>query len=107
MATSQGYLDFILEQLSNLDGITHRQMMGEYIIYYNGKIAAYICDDRLLVKILPSTVAIMPNAPHEPPYSGAKDMLLVENVDDRGFLKMLFRTMEAELPMPKPRKKKA
>lgn len=107
MATSQSYLEFILERLSALDGITYRQMMGEYIIYYNGKIAAYVCDDRLLVKILPSTVKILPDAPHEPPYNGAKDMLLVENVDDSGFLETLFHTMEAELPTPKPKKKKA
>ena len=98
MATSTEYLDFILEQLSALDGITHRKMMGEYIIYHQGKIAAYLCDDRLLVKILPSTTAMMPNAHKEPPYDGAKDMLLVENVDDREFLKTLFETMYPELP---------
>lgn len=101
MATSKEYLNFILDQLSGLEDIVYRQMMGEYIIYYNGKIAAYLCDDRLLVKILPGTTALLPDAPHEPPYDGAKDMLLVENVDDRCFLEALFRTIEPELPMPK------
>lgn len=67
MATSQSYLNFILEQLSGLDNIAYQKMMGEYIIYYNGKIAAYLCDDRMLVKILPSTAAMLPDAPHEPP----------------------------------------
>lgn len=105
MATSHSYLEFILDQLSGLGGITHRQMMGEYMIYYNGKIAAYLCDDRLLVKILPSTEEMLPYAPRETPYDGAKDMLLVENVDDRSFLEMLFHAMESELPTPKTKKK--
>ena len=101
MATSKEYLAFILDQLSELDGITHRMMMGEYMIYHHGKIAAYLCDERLLVKILPSTQRLLPDAPKEPPYEGAKDMLLVENVDDRGFLKILFETMHPELPEKK------
>lgn len=104
MATSKDYLNFILDQLSDLDGISHRHMMGEYIIYHHGKIAAYLCDDRLLVKILPSTTALMPDASHEPPYDGAKDMLLVDNVDDREFFKLLFEAMYPELPEPKKKK---
>ncbi len=104
MATSKEYLAFILDQLSDVDGITHRQMMGEYIIYMNGKIAAYLCDDRLLVKPVPSAVKLMPNATYEPPYEGAKDMLLVDNVDDRAFLKELFEAMYDELPNPKKKK---
>ena len=101
MATTKEYLEFILEQLSALDGITHRMMMGEYIIYHNGKIAAYICDDRLLVKPVPSAVKLMPGAKYEPPYEGAKDMLLVENIEDREFLCGLFEAMYEELPVPK------
>ena len=101
MATTKEYLEFILEQLSTLDGITHRMMMGEYIIYHNGKIAAYICDDRLLVKPVPSAVKLMPGAKYEPPYEGAKDMLLVENIEDREFLCGLFEAMYEELPVPK------
>lgn len=98
MATNKEYLNFILDQLSELDGITHRQMMGEYIIYHHGKIAAYLCDDRLLVKPVPSAIKLMPNAQFEPPYEGAKDMLLVENVDERAFLKQLFEAVYPELP---------
>ena len=105
MATSKEYLTFILDQLSELDGITYRQMMGEYIIYYYGKIAAYLCDDRLLVKIVPSACRLMPDADREPPYEGAKDMLLVDNVDDREFLKKLFKSMYEELSEPKKRGK--
>ena len=104
MATSKEYLAFILDQLSDVDGITHRQMMGEYIIYMSGKIATYLCDDRLLVKPVPSAVKLMPNATYEPPYEGAKDMLLVDNVDDRAFLKELFEAMYDELPNPKKKK---
>ncbi|MBQ8170672.1 MAG: TfoX/Sxy family protein [Oscillospiraceae bacterium] len=104
MSTSKDYLDHILEQLSQLDGISHRQMMGEYIICHHGKIAAYLCDDRLLVKPVKSAARLMPDAVYEPPYEGAKDMLLVENVDDREFLKTLFETMYEELPEPKKKR---
>ncbi|MBQ8613271.1 MAG: TfoX/Sxy family protein [Ruminiclostridium sp.] len=105
MSTTKEYLGFILEQLSMINGITHRQMMGEYIIYHHGKIAAYLCDNRLLVKPVPAAVKLMPDAPYEPPYDGAKDMILVENVDDREFLKALFEAMYDELPEPKRKKK--
>lgn len=104
MATNKEYLNFILNQFSGLDGITVKQMMGEYIIYYKGKIAAYLCDDRLLVKPMPSAVKLMPDAKMEPPYDGAKEMLLVENVDDRCFLTELFESIYDELP--ESRKKK-
>lgn len=106
MSTSKDFLGFVLEQLSDLEEITHRQMMGEYIIYYRGKIAAYICDDRFLVKPVNAAKALMPGAPLEPPYEGAKDMLLVEDVDNKEFLTELFNAMYEELPAPKPKKKK-
>lgn len=106
MATTKEYLGYILEQLSGLEGITHRSMMGEYIIYYYGKIAAYVCDNRLLVKPVEAAKALLPNAPMEPPYQGAKEMLLVEDIDDSEFLCELFKAMYDELPMPKPKKKK-
>ena len=104
MATSKGYLEFILEQLSGLDEITYRSMMGEYIIYYRGKIAAYICDDRLLVKPVKSAISLMPEASYETPYEGAKDMLLVNEVDNKEFLTELFIAIYDELPVPKKNK---
>lgn len=104
MATNKEYASFILDQLAELDGITAKPMMGEYIIYYNGKIAAYLCDDRLLVKPVPSAISLLPDAKYEPPYDGAKVMLLVENVDDRDFLTTLFKAMYDELPMPRKKK---
>lgn len=104
MATSKAYLDYILEQLSDLNEITYRAMMGEYILYYRGKIAAYLCDDRLLVKPVPAAVERIPNGVLEPPYEGAKDMLRVDGVDDRAFLSALFQAMYDQLPAPKKRK---
>lgn len=105
MASSKGYLDFILEQLSGLDDITHRAMMGEYIIYYRGKIVGGIYDDRFLVKPTKSAVAMMPNASMELPYEGSKEMLLVDNVENRDFLRELVEAMYDELPAPKQKRK--
>ena len=106
MASSKEYLDFILEQLSELEEIAYRTMMGEYIIYYRGKIVGGIYDDRLLVKSVKSAIEYMSNAEYELPYDGAKEMLLVGDVDNKEFLTGLFETMYDELPVPKPQKKK-
>lgn len=103
MASTKAYLDFILDQLSGLDEITYRAMMGEYIIYYRGRIAGGVYDDRFLVKPTKSAVAMMPDAERELPYEGAKEMLLVDNVDDREFLQKLLEAMYKELPAPKVR----
>lgn len=101
MASSKEYLTFILEQLSDLEGISYRAMMGEYIIYYREKIVGGIYDDRLLVKPVKSAVSLMPNAIYELPYDGAKEMLLVDNVDNKDFLTRLFVAMYDELPAQK------
>ena len=101
MASSKSYLDFILEQLSELDDVTYRTMMGEYIIYYRGKIVGGIYDDRFLVKPTKSALAMMPGADRELPYEGAKEMLLVDNVENKEFLCELLETMYDELPAPK------
>ena len=106
MASSKEYLEFILGQLSELEEITYRAMMGEYIIYYRGKIVGGIYDDRLLVKPINSAIGYMPTAQYESPYEGAKEMLLVDEVDNREFLTGLFNAMYAELPTPKPKKNK-
>lgn len=90
MASSKEYLTFILEQLSDLEGISYRAMMGEHIIYYREKIVGGIYDDRLLVKPVKSAVSLMPNAIYELPYDGAKELLLVDNVDNKDFLTKLF-----------------
>lgn len=106
MASSKEYLDFILGQLSELDEITYRAMMGEFIIYYRGKNVGGIYDNRLLVKPIKSAIRYMPTAPYESPYEGAKEMLLVDEVDNKEFLAGLFNAIYEELPTPKPKKKK-
>ena len=105
MPSSKEYLNFILDQLSDLDNISYRAMMGEFIIYYRGKIVGGIYDDRLLVKAVSSAIAYMPNASYELPYEGAKEMLLVDDVDNKEYLTRLFNSMYDELPTPKPKKK--
>lgn len=101
MSSSKEYLNFVLEQLSDLDDITYRTMMGEYILYFQGRIFGGIYDDRLLVKPVPSAVSLMPSARREPPYEGAKEMLLVDDVDDGKLLAKLVLAMYDELPASK------
>ena len=103
MASTKEYLDFILEQLSDLDEISFRAMMGEYIIYYRGKVVGGIYDDRFLIKPVKSAVAMMPDAEMELPNEGAKEMLLVDDVENREFLYELLEMMYDELPVPKKR----
>ena len=95
MASSKEFLDFVLKQCKDLSS---RPMMGEYILYINDKVIGGIYDNRLLVKPTPSAISLMPNASYELPYEGAKSMLLVEEIDDKDFLKNLFLSIYDELP---------
>ena len=104
MASTKEYLNFVLEQLSALDEVSFRAMMGEYILYYRGRVFGGIYDDRLLVKPVPAAVKLMPDASMELPYEGAKEMLLVDNVENREYLQELLEAMYAELPAPKKKK---
>ena len=106
MASSEEYLNFIMGQLSGLEDISYRAMMGEYILYYKEKIIGGIYDDRLLVKPVESAILYMPNAEHELPYDGAKEMLRVDEVDNREYITGLFEAMYGELPNSKPKKRK-
>lgn len=101
MASSKEYLDFVLDQCA---GLSARAMMGEYVLYYGGKVVGGIYDNRLLVKLTPSAIALMPKAPREMPYEGAKEMLLVEDIENREFLEKLFEAMSPELPEPKKKR---
>ncbi len=104
MASAKEYLAFVLEQLSGLEDISYRPMMGEYVLYYGGKVFGGIYDNRLLVKPTLSACALLPDAPRELPYAGAKAMLSVENLEDRAFLETLVPAVAAELPAPKKRR---
>ena len=104
MASSKNFLEYILEQLSELEDITYRAMMGEFIIYYRGKIVGGIYDDRFLVKPVKSAIRYMPTATYELPYEGAKEMLMVDNVDNKDFLTKLIAAMYDELPEPKKKR---
>ena len=106
MTSSKEYLAYILEQLSELEDIRYRAMMGGYILYYREKVVGGIYDDRFLIKNVTAARESMPNASFEKPYEGAKEMLLVENVEDKEFLTNLFKAIYDELPAPKPKKKK-
>lgn len=107
MSTSKGYLNYILDQLSSLDGISHRMMMGEYLIYYRGKVAAYICDERFLVRPVESAIKMLPDAEYDSMSEGGRKKLLrVDDIDNRELLTNLFLAIYDELPEPKPKKKK-
>lgn len=102
MASSREYMNFVLECIG--EGASARAMMGEYVVYYNGKVIGGVYDDRFLVKPTKSAVALMPGAAYELPYEGAKEMLLADNLEDRAFMHELMEAMYAELPFPKKRK---
>lgn len=105
MASSKAYLQYILEQLSELEDISYREMMREYILYYQGKVVGGIYDDRFLVKPVKSAIAYLPQVIYELPYAGGKEMLLVNEVDDKEFLTGLLNAMIDELPAPRVKKK--
>jgi len=104
LASSREYLEYVLDQLSGLNGVSYRAMMGEYLIYFQGKIVGGIYDDRLLVKPVSAAKRMLPNAPFETPYDGAKEMLLVEDIDNRSLLCNLLDAIADELPDPKKKK---
>lgn len=104
MATNKEFINYIAEQF-NSEGLSFRPMMGEYLVYYKGKLVGDICDNRLLIKPVESAKRLMPDAEYQPPYEGAKPMILVDKVDDGEFLRELFEEMYSGLPEPKPKKK--
>ena len=105
MASSKGYLAFVLDQLSGVEGISHRAMMGEYLLYCRGRLFGGIYDDRLMVKPVPAALELLPGTEHEPPYDGAKPMLRADCVDQQELLAALVEAMYPQLPEPKQKKK--
>ncbi|MCR1919613.1 TfoX/Sxy family protein [Frisingicoccus caecimuris] len=106
MASRKEYLDFVLEQLSGLEGVSYRAMMGEYLLYYNDKLFGGIYDDRFLVKVTASSLELLPDAPQEMPYDGAKPMLLITEIDNKNYLRELILAMYEDLPEIKKRVKR-
>ena len=104
MATSKDFIGYISERF-NGNELTFRPMMGEYLVYYKGKLVGDACDNRLLIKPVESVKAFLPDAEYQPPYDGARPLILVENIDDGEFLRALFEKMYPELPEPKTKKK--
>ena len=104
MASGKTYLEYVLEQLSELDGVSYRAMMGEYVLYYRGKVFGGVYDDRFLIKATDAARSMMPDAQMELPYEGAKEMILVDRIENRGFLADLVEAMYPELPAQKKRK---
>ena len=104
MASSKEFLEYILEQLSEVEGITYRAMMGEYIIYYKDRIAGGIYDDRQLIKPVKSAIDYVSDIRYEVPYEGAKEMILIEEVDNKEYLTELFKVIYDDLPTPKKKK---
>ena len=105
MPSDKGYLDFVLDQLSDCGDVAWRAMMGEYIIYCRGKVIGGIYDDRFLIKPTPSALAMMPDAERELPYEGGSEMLPVDRLEDREFLRALVEAVAGELPEPKPKRR--
>ena len=105
MSSTEQYLDFVLDLLGELEDVAHRKMMGEYVLYYRGKVIGGIYDDRFLLKVTPAFSRLLPEAPRAIPYEGAKEMLLVE-VEDRDVLRDVVDAMWEEIPAPKKRNKK-
>lgn len=106
MSSNREYLDFVLEQLEDVEDITYKMMMGEYILYYKKKLFAYLCDNRVLLKITDSAIKNIKNVVYEKPYTGAKDMILFSDIEDREFFKKVIYDMYEELPMPKVKVRK-
>ncbi len=107
MASSKDYLLFVLDCLSEVEGISYRRMMGEYVLYMHGKVAAFICDDRLLVKNVPAAHRVLQNPPMQKLFEGSKDMIFIEDVENMALMAELFEAIYPELPEPKPKKRRS
>ena len=107
MASKLDFVEYVAEQCRGAGEMTYKKMFGEYGLYCNGKIFALVCDDEFFVKITTKTKALYPDLPEKPPYDGAKNYFLVEDVDNSEFLTELVAATCAELPEPKPKKLKS
>lgn len=106
MASSLEYTQYVAEQLSGAGEISYKKMFGEYGLYCDGKIFANVSDDQLFIKITEAGRSLFPGLREAPPYPGAKNYFLIENVDDRDFLSALTLTTCQALPEPKKKRRK-
>lgn len=104
MASNPEFVEYVADQLRDAGNITYRKMFGEYGMYCDGKIFALICENQLFIKITDAGRQLAPELEMAPPYDGAKDYFLIENIDDREFLTSFVMETCKELPMPKPKK---
>ena len=106
MATSKDFIIYLTEQVNRPEDIAVKPMMGEYLLYYRGKLVGDICDNRVLLKPVEAAKKLLPNAEMPQPYAGAKPIILLENTDDGEFMLSIFEAMYPELPEPKAKKVK-
>ena len=106
MASKPEFVEYVAEQCRGAGEITYKKMFGDYGLYCGGKIFALVCDDEFFVKITAKTKEKYPELPEKPPYDGAKNYFLVDNIDDREFMTELVTATCAALPEPKPKKPK-
>ncbi len=106
MASHPDFVEYVAEQISGAGDISWRKMFGEYGVYCNGKIIGLICDDTFFVKITEAGKKLCPDFPESPPYEGSKPYLQVSDLDNPELLAQLVTVTWAELPEPKPKKKR-
>ena len=97
MASSKEYLEYVLEQLNETEGLRYRPMMGEYLLYCRDKLVGGVYDDRLLVKPTKSALLLLPDAPREEPYPGGKPMLLVTEMENKRLLRELLEAVASDV----------
>ena len=108
MASDLEFVEYVCDQISSAGLISFRKMFGEYTIYCNGKVVALICDNQFFLKPTQSGRSLLGSVVEAPPYPGAKLCFLVgDQLDDRDWFSNLVRATERDLPVPKPRKRKA
>jgi TfoX/Sxy family transcriptional regulator of competence genes len=106
MSSSLDFVEYVCAQINEAGNITYRKMFGEYAVYCDGKVIGLICDNQFFLKITPEGKTLLPSGKEAPPYPGAKLYLVIDNLDDRGFLAELVRKTCGALPLPSPKKKK-
>jgi TfoX/Sxy family transcriptional regulator of competence genes len=106
MASNQDFVDYVCEQVNLGERLTFKRMFGEYALYLDTKVVAFVCDNQLFVKPTASGKQWVGNITEAPPYPGAKLYFLVsERMEDRDFVRQLFLVTASELPLPKPKLK--